>query len=219
MRTITLIGFATLAAISTSAMAASVSTVGSSNAVKTIPTIGSFITHNGPEAVVNYDVTGIPSMDAFGDPSNANLQYDVAAALGAPSGSPVTITGVGWDVAITAYDPSWLSEITVGMTVAAGMDTGVFLTAGSQANPGSETSSSGGILDLTDNSIPDLELPNGVLYFQFYEGYDDADDVADGMWDSGFLSFEATASNIPEPTTLGLVALGSLISLRRARRA
>ena len=219
MRTNLIIGLATVALFSTSAMAASISTVGESNAIKTSQPNSTFIMHSGPEAVVGYDVAGTPSWDLFGDSSNASPSWDIAAALGAPSGSQVTVSGFGWDVTVTANDPSWLSEIAVGMTTAPGLDTGLFFHPGSQNNPGTEVSNSGGMFDLTDNGIPDLVLPNGVLNFQFYEDFDDGDDAVDGVWNSGSLLFEATAVNVPEPTTLGVLALGSLLSLRRARRA
>ena len=60
------------------------------------------------------------------------------------------------------------------------------------AFPGTGTYSSGGVGKLCDvYGLPDLPLPDGNLYLEFFETYDDFPDCEqDGNWDSGTLSFQ-----------------------------
>jgi len=177
------------------------------------PSITPNVLRDPGDVLTPYDVTGTPSWDALSDPSNVVVLYDLAAAVGLPTGSPVTMTGIGWDVNLTALGTSWLSELRVYFDDSIAPDlTGLFLTPGvGNGFPGSGFFTSGGIIDLTDNGIPDILLPNGVLRMEFFEGYDDANDVIDGMWDSGALTIAST----PEPASLLLLALGALTLRRR----
>ena len=163
--------------------------------------------------VVSYDVSGINSWDDSSDPFGANESYvfDVAAALGLASGSAVTITGIGWDVAITTVGLSWLSEPTVGIG-------GVIdLTVSGDGAPGSSAYSSGGIIDLASIPLPDILLADGLLTLDFFESYDDVVGAIDATWDSGTLDFDAFATPVPLPAAFPLLLTG-LVGLFAARR-
>ncbi|MEJ5384716.1 MAG: DVUA0089 family protein [Fimbriimonadales bacterium] len=129
------------------------------------------------------DVAGTPSYDSAGASCNVRL------TRAAPGGKN-RLAGIGWDVQITAYDPSYLSEAAVLITNVDGV--GYVLRPGAaDASPGTGSYSSGGVNELCgDYGLPPLELPDGNLYLEFYETYDDFGDCGqDGNWDSGTLTF------------------------------
>ncbi len=129
------------------------------------------------------DVTGTPSYDSAGASCNVRLTLTV------PSGKD-RLAGIGWDVQITAYDPSWRSEIAVLITNVNGE--GYVLRPGAgDTSPGTGSYSSGGVNELCGfYGLPPLELPDGNLYLEFFEAYDDFVDCGqDGNWDSGTLTF------------------------------
>jgi len=163
--------------------------------------------------VHDFDVAGIESWDPYQDPDNVVVQFDLAAALGYPSGTYLEMTGIGWDVDLETYGSSWLSEMIVYFDDNIAPDgSGLFLTpAAGDGFAGSGTYASGGILDLTDNGIPDIPLPDGMLRMEFYEGYDDYVDAADALWVGGYLNIQA----VPEPASLALLGLGVCSLLRR----
>ncbi|MFK8029499.1 MAG: hypothetical protein AB8G18_04625 [Gammaproteobacteria bacterium] len=157
-------------------------------------------------AIVDVDVTGVNSWDVQGDADNEILTIDLAAELGLASGTSVTISGVGWDVSLQAEGLSWLSEPTVSINGE------IIISPGfGDDGPGDnlETAySSGGILSLFDNGLDDVVLADGILVLEFFEGYDDIADTVDAVWTSGNLSFDATATQVPLPAALPLLATG-----------
>jgi hypothetical protein len=164
--------------------------------------------------VVPFNVTGITSVDDLGSAFNTVVNFDAAAALGLPSGTPVTMTGIGWDATIEALGQSWQSEMRVYFDDAIAPDgTGLHLRIGSANAPGIGSYNSGGITKLVDVAIPDLVLPNGILRMEFYESYDDDGGLGgvDGIWQSGFLNLQL----VPEPASLSLLSLAALALLRR----
>lgn len=163
--------------------------------------------------VVPFNVAGIQSFDPVGAPANTVILFDAAAALGLPSGTPVSMTGIGWDVTITAPAPSWRSEMDIYFDDAIAPDlTGLFLGVSGDASPGGPTNySSNGVIKLAPNNIADIVLPNGILRIEFFDSYDDFPGAVDGIWNSGTLNLQF----VPEPASLSLLSLAALALLRR----
>ena len=163
--------------------------------------------------VVDFDVTGILSMDLEADVDNEVYIVDIASAIGLPAGTAVEMDGIGWDVTLTTYDISWLSEATVYFDDTINPDgSGLYLSVGAGDDlGGSETYSSGGIINFSDVGIANILLPDGTLRLEFFEGWDDVADGADAIFDSGVLNIQVT----PEPASMVLLALGALTMIRR----
>lgn len=163
--------------------------------------------------VVPFDVTGIPSHDALGLPGNTIINFNIAAAAGLPNGTPMVMNGIGWNVNLSAFGGSWLSELRVYFDDNINPDnTGLFLRPGAGSNfPGDNVNFQNGVIKLVDVAIPDIPLPNGILRLDFHESFDDVAGADDGLWKSGQLLIQVT----PEPASLALLGLGALALIRR----
>ncbi|MBL4660693.1 MAG: hypothetical protein JKY19_10070 [Alcanivoracaceae bacterium] len=120
------------------------------------------------------------SFDGQDDPDNV-----IASCVAGGS-----ITGVEWTgVTVETVGASWLSEATFLFTDSAGGQ-GVGLNVGNgDGAPGVATYSSGGIVDFTDNGIPDIvALGDGQLPIQFFESFDDNPNALDANYTAGTLT-------------------------------
>jgi hypothetical protein len=169
-------------------------------------------------AIVNFDVTGIDSWDAPGSPNNVIVDLDLAAALGYASGTSITMTSVGWDVTLTSFGASWLSEIGVAFGDQFG-PAQINLRPGAGSNaPGTSTPfSSGGQVQFDSIPLPDIILSNGVLRMEFFESFDDVAGAVDGIWESGVLSIGTFEPVVPTPGAAAVLGLAGLAGLRRRR--
>ena len=145
---------------------------------------------NGKALEIPLTIDTYASWDVKGDPSNVVLAIDVAALAGLGSGNPATMTGAGWDLTIDTDTPglgSWLSEAVIEFdeNVSPGANW-ISLSPGYGDDfSGTASYSSGGIVDFTDNLLPDIYLPDGLLRIEFFEDYDDADDAIDALYSAG----------------------------------
>jgi len=190
-------------------------------AVATALTAAAFGANAASAAVftVDIDVSGISSYGELGDPSNVLM--DVLLAPDA------LVTGIGWDVTIEAFSPSWQSEIAVAFLNSL---EGLNLSPGAGTDSaGTGSYSSGGILDLgsIDPTFPFSVGSDGLLNLEFFEQFDDSSVSPDGQWLSGTLTIQYEADDtptpgVPEPTTWAMMIGGlGLVGafLRRSRKA
>ena len=169
-------------------------------------------------AYTSFNVAGIASWDARSDPSNVVVNFDIASALGYTPGTSITMTAIGWDVTLTALGASWQSELTAYFDDNINPDgTGLFLRPGAGTDTPGTGTFTGGPIDLTDNTIPDIVLPNGILRLEFHESFDDVPDAIDGTWDAGVLRIGTLEAAVPEPTSFALLGVAGLGLLRRRR--
>jgi len=152
----------------------------------------------------NFTVNNVPSWDGQGSPRNFRTTVNV--------GLPI-FNGVGWNVTLEAIPPSWLSELALLMVNRDGV--GVILRPGAGDNFGGTRTYSSPVVKLRDVGISDVPLPDGIIYLEFYETFDDFPNAIDGFWRSGTITFQA----IPEPASMMALGAGlaGLLALRRRK--
>lgn len=159
--------------------------------------------------VVN--VAGIESYGEQGDSGNTVLTFNV--------GANVTITSVSYNVNVTAFSPSYLSELVLGFTNTAG--DGVYFTPSGTEDPGTETVTGSG--DLVALGLSFAVGADGLLVLEFFEDFDDFDG-ADGIWNFGTVTFTTDAvdvpptGDVPEPASGLLMGAGLALIGYTARR-
>lgn len=167
--------------------------------------------------VVN--VAGVTSEGEIGDSGNTVLNFNV--------GANSVITSVAYSLNLTAFSPSWLSEIGVAFTGSDGIEGVVFNPGFGDDNPGTATYT--GSADLIDFGLDFAVGADGILRLEFYEDFDDFAGV-DGIWNFGTLTFgvetvggEVPPGEVPEPATglllgAGLAMMGYAGRRRQAAR-
>lgn len=159
---------------------------------------------------ITVELENIPSYGELGDPDNFFGYIDV--------GANSTITSIGFDVNLTAFAPSWLSELRVAIERSDLLD-GVLVPVSSVLDAG--TGNFSGFYDLVALGFDFQVGADGLLRFEFYESFDDFFG-ADGIWNFGNLyigvdTTEAPPSDVPEPASVLLLAAG-LATMRYAGR-
>ena len=165
---------------------------------------------------IDFDVTGITSNAEWFSPDNEIFYLDLAPGA--------HIIAMDYDVNLTAFSPSWLSEMQVVYTDSA-------ITAGVVTSPGyldstSGTASYAGSSDLVDLGLDFFVGDDGILRLEFGEGFDDSSVDPDGIWNFGTLTFTYEADDtptpgVPEPTTWAMMIGGLGLAgtfLRRSRK-
>lgn len=167
-------------------------------------------------APIVIDVTGVQSIGNFGDARNTVMTYDV--------GANATITNVSYSFNVTAFSPSWLSEIGFALSDSA-VTEGVLFTPGvGNDDPGTATYA--GNITLSDSGLDFNVGADGLLRVEFYEDFDDSSVNPDGRWNFGNITIAyepdiaPPAADVPEPATALLMGTGAMMmGYGRRRRA
>ena len=137
--------------------------------------------------VVN--VAGAESYGEVGDAGNTVFNFNVGAG--------VTITGISYSVNVTAFSPSWMSEIALNFTDSDQVEGVAFTPAFDTDAPGTGTYSDSA--NLVDLGLSFQVGADGLLRLEFFETFDDFDG-ADGIWNFGTITFFTDAVDVPPPT-------------------
>ncbi|MEL4180402.1 PEP-CTERM sorting domain-containing protein [Roseateles sp. PN1] len=153
------------------------------------------------------DVAEAKSVGLAGTPGNTVLNFQV--------GGGALISSLDWNVTLSAFGASWLSDMEVRFSSSAGND-GVWLTPGSEGSAG--TMSYIGAVNLLDAGLAFNVQSDGILRVEFAETMKDlAPDLPDGQWDAGQIQVGITSA-VPEPSSYALMAFGLLAVVGGLRR-
>jgi hypothetical protein len=172
--------------------------------------LGAALTMGSAQAAsITVDVNGIDSFSKYGSSNNVVLEEQLA-----PNAE---VTAVSYDVDMTAFSPSLLSEMQLTFTDS-GKTVGVILTPGYQT-PSSGNATFVGTSDLVGEGISFAVGSDGLLRLEFNESKNIRGLSPAGIWNSGTITFDVSA--VPEPSTYALMALGlaGLAAVTRRRKA
>lgn len=161
-----------------------------------------------------FDVAGTRSIGDLGSASNDVYEINV--------GANATITSISYNVNVTAFSPSWLSEMGLALTNAAFTD-GVLLNPGVGLDQaGAQTFTQ--VVDLVAEDLSFSVDADGILRLEFFEDFDDEATSPDGVWNFGTITFNTDAidgppaGEVPEPATSLLIGAGLALMGHTARR-
>lgn len=162
------------------------------------------------------DVTllrSVNSFGAFGDAGNFVESVNLPVTLG--PGETIVITGIGWDVTLTAFEPSFIEEMAVDIRDP-GSDGGVGLAPGVGYDDWGTESFANEVVKLADAQIQNIALTGTAVEFEFYELFDDLANENDGFWILGSV-LTIQYQVVPTPGSAALLGLAGLVGLRRRR--
>jgi hypothetical protein len=157
------------------------------------------------------DISGIDSYDVVGNENNTVIELDL--------GAHATVTSFSFNVTLTAYAPSYLSEMDIYYTNST-LNRGVIFTAALDIEE-SGTRTLSDSYDLVADGFSFSVGADGILRIEFAESYNDSL-TADGRWQSGTITFgyddHQEVSAVPEPETYAMMMAGLLFVGAIARR-
>ncbi len=129
-------------------------------------------------------------------------------------GAGASITSFKWDVNVTSYAGSYLSEMKI--TFSDSLGHGVTFTPG-DGDDFDGTMDYAGFQDLGELGLVFAVGGDGILRLEFHDGFKDlAFDEPEGVWNSGTLTFGIAP--VPEPATWAMMLGGVLLLAYAARR-
>ena len=155
-----------------------------------------------------FDVAGARGVGEFGNAGNDVYEINV--------GANATITSVSFNVNLTAFPPSFLSEMFLAFTNSSA-------TRGGNLQPGVDVNVAGtqtftGMEDLVADDFIFSVDADGILRLEFYESFDDESVSPDGVWNFGTITFNTDAGEVPEPATGMLIGAGLALMACTTRR-
>lgn len=167
---------------------------------------GPFIARQPVINELRVDTVGIFDNDERGAASNVVLDFYV--------GSGALITSLKWDIDLTSYPGSYLSEMKLTFSDTAG--NGVTFTPAS-GDDFDGTKHYAGFQDLGALGQIFAAGADGMLRLEFHDGYKDlAFDEPEGVWNAGTLTFGIAP--VPEPSALVMLLAGLLLVSSATRR-
>lgn len=155
------------------------------------------------------DTTGILNNDERGAVSNIVLDFYV--------GANASVTSLQWDVNVTSYAGSYLSEMK--LTFSDTLGNGVTFTPGN-GDDFDGTMDYAGFQDLGELGQIFAVGDDGILRLEFHDGFKDlAFDEPEGIWNTGTLTFGIAP--VPEPPAFvmllgGMLLLSGAVKRRRS---
>ncbi|GGC01177.1 PEP-CTERM sorting domain-containing protein [Pseudoduganella buxea] len=165
---------------------------------------GAVVALQAPLHTLQVDIAGIQNYDERGAENNVVLDFYV--------GPGASITSFRWDVNVTSYVGSYLSEMKI--TFSDTLGNGVTFTPG-DGDDFDGTMDYAGYQDLGELGLVFNVGADGILRLEFHDGFKDLGfDEAEGVWNAGTLSFGIMP--VPEPSAYATV-LGGLFLLAVAK--
>ncbi|RYG38120.1 PEP-CTERM sorting domain-containing protein [bacterium] len=180
--------------------------------MKTLSILAAFsIAAASQAASVTFNLDGLGVYDVQNDPSNVVLSKNI--------GANSVVTGFSFDVNVTAFSPSYQSEIGFSLFNPNTYD-GVSITLGVLGAP--PTSGTGQYA--TNGTIPVDTIVfaagnDGILNLELFDNFTDFPDDLDAVINSGTFTVHYETQAVPEPASLAAFGLGGLALLRRRRKA
>lgn len=137
--------------------------------------------------------------------SNAESGSDQNSAFTVQLVPQAYLRALSWTADLTAFEPSWLSEIALALTNSAGE--GVLISPADGYNLAGHQAVSGS-LDLVNNGLGFRLLADGQLQLSFVDTVDDLAGLPDGRWNSGTLHISFSAP-VPEPAAAWMLMVGA----------
>lgn len=171
--------------------------------------------------VYTVDISGFRSVDAFGDPDNSffSIFHQPKEDEDHPLPGTNSIIGIGWDINLSTVGSSWASDAVISF----GEELDLQFAVADPFPVMNHQYSSGGIIGLPNGDTPAIGFGTGEygLRVEFYEFFDDTQDMAEAVFGTGstltIRTQHAARFVIPTPGVCGPLWIAGLIFTRRRR--